>query len=198
MGRHTGRQKAQELSDAGSNPVPWVGCQVAYFLGMTLRTRSAWSSLSLLLREVYPHKKGGSAMSDCFAGLQIYYVPTENDVRYLHSLPEGIERDRWLTVSGHRRVGYVLGRSEDQVIWVLDDQYYADFDHGLFELKVNSLSDFFEIIKAGCLKVVLSKRMLVSDSVLAGMPKCNEEDCFSPESLARAAQIAQPPKDLSK
>ena len=48
MGRHTGRQKAQELSDAGSNPVPWVGCQVAYFLGMTLRTRSAWSSLSLL------------------------------------------------------------------------------------------------------------------------------------------------------
>jgi hypothetical protein len=148
---------------------------------MILRTRSAWSSLSLLLREVYPHKKGGSAMSDCFAGLQIYYVPTENDVKYLHSLPEGIERDRWLTVSGHRRVGYVLGRSEDQVFWVLDDEYYSDFDHGLFELKVNSMSDFFEIIKAGCLKVVLSKRMLVPASVLAGMPKCNEVNGSSPK-----------------
>lgn len=108
-------------------------------------------------------------MSDHFAGLQIYYTPTETDIEILESLPEGSERDHIRDVTKHRRVGYVLGRSGDQLFWVLDDPHFADREHGQYEVESTSLSDFFEVMDARCMRVVLGKRRLVPDSVLAGI-----------------------------
>jgi hypothetical protein len=108
-------------------------------------------------------------MSDHFAGLQIYYVPTEADFEIVESMPEGSECDHIRNVTKHRRVGYVLGRSGDQVIWVLDDPHYADREHGQYVVENTSLSDFFEVLEGRCMKLVLGKRRLVPDSVLAGI-----------------------------
>jgi hypothetical protein len=108
-------------------------------------------------------------MSDHFAGLQIYYVPTEADIDIVESLPEGGEREQIRNVTKHRSVRYVLGRSGNQVFWVLDGPHYADREHGQYEVESTNVCDFFELMKARCMKVVLGKRRLVPDSVLAGI-----------------------------
>ena len=113
---------------------------------------------------------------DLFAGLHIYYIPTDHDRERFARCPEGFDRDRLGEWATRRRVGYVLGRSEDWITWVLDDPHYADDEYGQFEIRHEGVHGFLMTIRRMNMELFLPTQQLVSRNALARCIRPGGED----------------------
>jgi len=113
---------------------------------------------------------------DLFAGLHIYYIPTDRDQQLIARHPEGMERHRLEEMAVRRRVGYVLGRSGDNVVWTLDDCNYSDAEHGQFAVHRASVSSFFSMLRQESMQLMLPQVQLVSRNALAACIRPSDEN----------------------
>ena len=115
-------------------------------------------------------------MEDRFAGLHIYYAPTDKDRQVMAQYTEGIERDYFEELTGRRRVGYVLGRSDNVIVYVLDDPHYSDDEYGQFKVLYESIPVFFDCLAMQNMELLLPKQTMVSRNALERCTRPSDGD----------------------